>query len=91
MQQKYDEQDILVIGANEDVAVADAADFPNVFPVPFRSIRNADGELTKEFGVIGMHGSYVIDRNGKDVAHHFDFNTSRRAEYEATFRNVLKL
>ncbi len=59
------------------------------FPVDFRIIEDAKGELAKKFDVIAMPSSYVIDRNGDVVARHLGFKVKRQSEYEALIQTVL--
>ncbi len=59
------------------------------FPVDFRIIEDAKGELAKKFDVIAMPSSYVIDRNGDVVARHLGFKVKLQGEYEALIQTVL--
>lgn len=89
MQQKYAAAGLVVIGVNEDDVAADADVFLRSFPVGFRIVRDADGNLARQFDLIAMPSTYVIDRNGEIAARHLGFKTGKTGEYEATLRRLL--
>lgn len=89
MQQKYGDDGLLVIGVNEDSIAKDAEAFLDVYPVSFRIVPDADGNLAQQFDLIAMPSSYIIDRNGEIAARHLGFKAGKTAEYEATLRRVL--
>lgn len=89
MQNKYRQQGLVVIGVNMDADPAAAESFLKEFPVSFRIVRDADGTLARQYDVISMPSSYVIDRNGNIAARHLGFKTAKLHEYEATLLAVL--
>lgn len=89
MQQKYAADGLVVIGVNEDDAAADADAFLRSFPVSFQIVRDADGALAREFDLVAMPSTYVIDRNGEIATRHLGFKTGSKDEYEATLRRLL--
>ena len=89
MQNKYLQQGLVVIGVNMDADAAAAESFLKEFPVSFDIVRDADGALARQYDVIAMPSSYVIDRNGNIAARHLGFKTARLQEYEATLLKVL--
>lgn len=89
MQNKYRQQGLVVIGVNMDADPAAAESFLKEFPVSFRIVRDAGGVLARQYDVIAMPSSYVIDRNGNIAARHLGFKTAKLHEYEATLLAVL--
>ena len=89
MQEKYQEQGLIVIGVNEDANEADFVDFQKDFPAIFRNIRDADGKLAKQFDVVAMPSSYILDRDGNVVARHLGFKVRLMDDYEAVIQNAL--
>ena len=89
MQGKYGEQGLVVIGINMDADATDADDFLKKYPVSFRIVRDSDGKLARDYDVVAMPSSYVIDRNGNIVTRHLGFKTSDIAEYELALVAVL--
>ena len=89
MQAKYRDQGLVIIGVNEDTSEADAVAFLNEFPAHFKTIRDADGSLAREFDVVAMPSSYILDRDGNVVARHLGFKVRMMDDYEAVIRNVL--
>jgi len=89
MQVKYRDQGLLVIGVNMDKDSDAAESFLQKFPVGFKIVYDADGALARQYDVIAMPSSYVIDRNGNIAARHIGFKTAKLQEYEAVLMNVL--
>jgi len=89
MQGKYRQRGLVVIGVNMDADAAAAESFLKDFPVSFQIMRDADGTLARQYDVIAMPSSYVIDRNGNIAARHLGFKNARLQEYEATLLRIL--
>ena len=89
MQAKYRDQGLIIIGVNEDTSESDVVEFLKEFPVHFKTIRDADGSLAREFDVVAMPSSYVLDRDGRVVARHLGFKVRLMDDYEAVIRNTL--
>lgn len=89
MQDKYGEQGLVIVGVNLDAEPKLAQAFLQEIPANFRIIEDAKGELAKEFDVIAMPSSYVINRNGDVVKRHLGFKVKRQDEYESLIRDVL--
>ena len=89
MQGKYRQQGLVVIGVNMDADASAAESFLQEFPVSFRIVRDADGTLARQYDVMVMPSSYVIDRDGNVVARHLGFKTAKMHEYEATLLAVI--
>jgi len=90
MQEKYGEDGLLVIGINMDEDDTAAEDFLEKYPVNFRIVRDPDGVLAREYDVIAMPSSYVIDRDGEIAAQHLGFKVAREPQYEALLVQLLQ-
>ncbi|MBA2483362.1 MAG: TlpA family protein disulfide reductase [Nitrosomonas sp.] len=60
----FKDQGLRVIGINMDEKLADAESFLDQYPVDFDIAVDADKQCVKDFGVMAMPTSYLIDRNG---------------------------
>jgi cytochrome c biogenesis protein CcmG/thiol:disulfide interchange protein DsbE len=89
MNEKYGPNGLVILGVNMDADQADAESFLKEYPVDFRIIRDPDGELARQYEVIAMPSSYVIDRNGQIAARHLGFKVAKLQEYEDTLKRVL--
>ena len=89
MQKKYEQEGLVVVGVNMDADQADAESFLREYPVGFHIVRDPDGTLAREYDVIAMPSSYVIDRNGAIAARHLGFKVVRMKEYEDTLLKLL--
>lgn len=58
------DQGLQVIGINLDEKIADAETFLGKYPVDFEIALDPDKQCAKDFGVIAMPSSYLIDRKG---------------------------
>ena len=91
MQRKYGEAGLVVIGVNEDDVAGAADEFLGAFPVSFRIVRDADGQLAREFDLVAMPSTYVIGRDGEIAARHLGFKIGKKDEYEGTLRRLLEI
>ena len=89
MQQKYGEEGLVVVGVNMDASADDAQAFLDDFPAKFKIIYDQDGVLARQFDVVAMPSSYVIDRNGDIVANHLGFKVKKQDEYELLIKETL--
>jgi len=89
MQEKYQDQGLIIIGVNEDTVEAEYVEFLKNFPARFKTIRDAEGALARKFDVVAMPSSYIIDRDGNVVARHLGFKIRLMDDYEAVLRDVL--
>lgn len=89
MQEKYEGQGLVIVGVNVDAEPEEAQAFLDEFPVNFQTIEDGNGELAKEFDVIAMPSSYVIDRNGEIVTRHVGFKVKRQEDYESVIQTAL--
>jgi thiol-disulfide isomerase/thioredoxin len=89
MQEKYGVQGLVIVGVNLDAEPELAQAFLDEFPANFQIVEGSNGALAKEFDVIAMPSSYVIDRNGDVVERHLGFKVRRQDEYESLIQTVL--
>lgn len=91
MQKKYADEGLVIVGVNMDASADDAQAFLRDFPADFRIVNDPEGVLAREFDVIAMPSSYVIDRNGRIAAKHLGFKVKKQDEYEAMLRDTLTI
>ena len=89
MQAKYADQGLVVVGVNMDAEAGEADAFLKEFPADFRIVTDPGGALAKQFDVIAMPSSYVLNGDGDIVARHLGFKVKKQDEYEAAIRNAL--
>jgi len=89
MQAKYADQGLVIIGINEDASADDSVAFLKEFPAHFNMVRDEDGALAREYGVVAMPSSYILDRDGNVVTRHLGFKVRLMDEYEAAIRSAL--
>jgi thiol-disulfide isomerase/thioredoxin len=90
MQQKYADSGLVIVAVNMDGEPAAAQEFLDAYPAEFTVIYNPEGNLGKEYGVIAMPSSYVIGRDGEQIARHLGFKVKKQDEYEAALVNALR-
>lgn len=64
LQQDYGERGLRVVGINLDEKVADAEKFLSDYPAGFTIVADLSKQCAKQFDVIAMPSSYLIDREG---------------------------
>ncbi|MFT5501938.1 MAG: cytochrome c biogenesis protein CcmG/thiol:disulfide interchange protein DsbE [Woeseiaceae bacterium] len=89
MHEKYADDGLVIVGVNMDASDTDAQTFLAEFPALFQIINDPDGDLAREYDVIAMPSSYVIGRDGTQVARHLGFKVKRQEEYEALLLETL--
>jgi len=89
MQEKYQDQGLIIIGVNDDTEEAEYVEFLKNYPAHFKTIRDAEGILAREFDVVAMPTSYIIDRDGNVVTRHLGFKVRLMDDYEAVIQDVL--
>jgi len=90
MQAKYADDGLVIVGVNMDAEAELAAEFLNEYPAQFEIAYDPDGVLAKTFDVIAMPSTYVLDRDGNQVARHLGFKVRQQDEYEAVLVDALK-
>ena len=81
MQQKYGDSGLVIIAVNMDGEAGAAQEFLDDYPAKFKIIYDPEGNLGKEYGVVAMPSSYVIGRDGDQVARHLGFKVKKQDEH----------
>jgi thiol-disulfide isomerase/thioredoxin len=90
MHAKYADDGLVIIGVNMDAEAELAAAFLQEYPAQFEIAYDPDGTQAKKFDVIAMPSTYVLDRDGNQVARHLGFKVRQQDEYEAVLVDALK-
>jgi len=90
LQAKYGEQNFKIIAINVDTNPEDWKKFLETVPAQFDIALDPKNLTLKQYGVVGMPTSFIIDRNGKIKAQHAGFNELTREESEKTLRSLLE-
>ena len=80
--------DFTVLAVNLDDMIDGPRAFLEEHPVHYTSLADPDGNVAREFGLIGMPSCFVIDRNGVVRARHTGF---KPADIDAIRKEVLGL
>lgn len=78
---------IIAISLDKDRALSD--EFLSDLPADFMIGFDPDGELARQFKLIGMPSAYILDRDGELVKKHVGFRNSKREEYEQSIKDIL--
>ena len=89
MQAKYADHGLVIVGVNMDAEADLAAAFLEEYPAQFRIAYDPDGSLARQFDVIAMPSTYVLDRDGNQVARHLGFKVRQQDEYESVLVEAL--
>jgi cytochrome c biogenesis protein CcmG, thiol:disulfide interchange protein DsbE len=87
--ERYADQGLVIVGVNVDQERNLAEQFLLETPANFNVVYDPDGSFAKEFEVLGMPSSYLIDRNGNVISSHIGFRRDERENYEAAIREAL--
>ena len=90
MQKKYGADGLVIIGVNMDSDASEAEVFLRDYPAEFKIVYDSSGDLARQFDVIAMPSSYIIGRDGEQVARHLGFKVKKQDEYEALLVETLK-
>jgi cytochrome c biogenesis protein CcmG/thiol:disulfide interchange protein DsbE len=90
MHEKYGDEGLAIVGVNLDMERADAERFLEEYPPRFTIVYDEHQQLAKQFEVVAMPSSYVIDRSGKVVARHMGFKVKQQDEYESVIVAALR-
>ena len=90
MHDKYGEKDLVVVAVNLDNDPHSAQEFLTEFPPRFKIHYDSNKSLAREFDVVAMPSSYLLDREGNIVNKHFGFKVKQQDEYEAAIVAALK-
>lgn len=88
MQQKYKDKGLVVLAINLDTDKKLADEFLKKIPANFTVAFDPEGQSAKDFKVMGMPSSYLINRKGYVIGSHVGF---REKDAEALEQGVVKL
>ena len=74
IQEKYQQQGLVIISVNVDNNKALADKFLAEIPANFTVFYDPKGKVARQFKLKGMPSSYIIDRSGKVVSAHVGFS-----------------
>ncbi len=86
----FKDQGLHVIGINLDEELADAETFLDKYPVDFDIAVDADKQCVKDFGVMAMPTSYLIDRKGVIRHIHQGFRAGETEKLRLAIEYLLK-
>lgn len=90
MQQKYQQQGLVVLAVNEDEERADADKFLLQFPAQFAVLFDVAGEVASQYQLQGMPTTLLLDRQGRVRFTHAGFFESKTASYEQEIQQLLQ-
>lgn len=83
-------QGLEVLGINLDEKPEDAAAFLARYPARFRVAFDAGKNCPKDFGVLGMPSSYLVDRDGNIRFVHLGFKAGDAGQIRTQIERLLK-
>ncbi|MDQ6996837.1 MAG: TlpA disulfide reductase family protein [Mariprofundus sp.] len=66
---KYASQGLKIVAISVDQRRDDLVDFMKEYRMPFQVLHDADGAVSRQYGVFRYPESFLIDRNGKVIRH----------------------
>jgi cytochrome c biogenesis protein CcmG/thiol:disulfide interchange protein DsbE len=90
MHEKYAGQGLVIVGVNLDIAQSDAAKFLEEYPAEFAIVYDENKALARQYEVVAMPSSYIIDRDGQVAARHMGFKVKQQDDYEALIVKALQ-
>ncbi len=90
MQSKYQDQGLSVVAVNLDREKSEAMGFLALNPANFTIAFDSSGKTPRQYKVVGMPSSFVINREGHIVYSQTGFNEIDVKEYEAHIRAALE-
>lgn len=89
LEHEFKAQGLHVIGVNLDEKKADAEEFLNKYPVDFEIVADQTKQCAKDFGVIAMPSSFLIDRKGNVRYIHQGFRQGETDQLRAMVKQFL--
>lgn len=89
MQRKYGAQKLIIVAVNEDQHRNDANTFLKKAAVHFIIVYDPKGLLAKQYHLVGLPSSFLIDANGNIFRSHLGFSNDSLAAYEREIRILL--
>jgi peroxiredoxin len=89
LQRELGNQGFQVLGVNLDEKPEDTRNFLKKFPAQFAIAADAGGTCPRDFGVMGMPSSYLIDREGVVRHVHMGFRTGDAEQLRRLVKGLL--
>lgn len=90
MHDKYAGDGLVIVGVNLDMERAEAEQFLAEYPADFAVVFDEQQQLAREFEVVAMPSSFLIDRDGRVVTSHMGFKVKQQDDYETAIVNALQ-
>lgn len=90
MQEKYKQKGLQVIAINLDSKNEDAQKFLSQHIPQFTVLFDPKGATPRQYGVMGMPTSFIINKERKVLLQHIGFNNADRAELEQKIQAALE-
>lgn len=89
MQEKYEDQGLVIVAVNNDLEKEDGLAFLREYPANFEIIWDQEYALARQYKVQAMPASFLLGPDGEIMSKTVGFKMSRRDEYEAEIVAVL--
>lgn len=89
MQEKYASAGLQIIAINLDAEPDLAQGFLAKVPANMPIVYDPQGKIAKEYQLLGMPSSYLIDKNGQLRLTHKGFFSQKQAQYEQEINSLL--
>ncbi len=89
MQQKYQDNGLVIIGVNLDTDMEKAELFLTQSSANFKLFSDPSGTLAEKYNLVGMPSSFVIDGEGVVRHRHVGFKQGNTDEYEKSIVSLL--
>ena len=86
---ELDEIGVNIVAVNLDRNIKDAHNFLARYPVPYTVLSNPEGNLAKEFAILGMPSSFLISPAGKIVWQHTGFKSKDKPHILQQIRTLV--
>ena len=86
---KYADDGLVIVGVNVDTERGLAEQFLNEVPARFEIVYDPEGNLARDYELLGMPSSFLIGRDGELISRHIGFRRDERASYESAIRAAL--
>lgn len=89
MQDKYGDTGFQVIAINLDSEHELAQTFLAKVPAKMPIVYDPEGKIAKDYQLLGMPSSYIVDRNGQVRFAHKGFFIQKQSQYENEIQTLL--
>jgi len=83
MQEKYEDQGLVVVAVNNDLEKEEGLAFLQEHPANFEIVWDQEYELARKYKVQAMPASFLLGSDGEILSKTVGFKLARRDEYEA--------